>query len=75
MTDEILKEREIEYFVADWKLIPSTGGTFEVTVNGQLVFSKKTLRRHAEPGEVRAAILAVLDTLRPPGFRIPRDDD
>jgi len=25
---------------------------FEVTVDGKLVFSKKALRRHAEPGEV-----------------------
>jgi hypothetical protein len=25
---------------------------FEVTVDGQLVFSKKALNRHAEPGEV-----------------------
>jgi len=25
---------------------------FEVTVDGRLVFSKKTLGRHAEPGEV-----------------------
>jgi hypothetical protein len=29
---------------------------FEVTVNGKLVFSKKALRRHAEPGEVLKAI-------------------
>jgi hypothetical protein len=25
---------------------------FEVVVDGQLVFSKKKLRRHAEPGEI-----------------------
>jgi hypothetical protein len=25
---------------------------FEVTVNGQLVFSKKAIGRHAQPGEV-----------------------
>lgn len=34
------------------RLIQSAGGVFEVTVNGTLVFSKKALRRHAEPGEV-----------------------
>jgi selT/selW/selH-like putative selenoprotein len=33
-------------------MIPSGGGVFEVTVDGVLVFSKKALRRHAEPGEV-----------------------
>jgi selenoprotein W-related protein len=37
---------------ADIRLIPSSGGVFEVTVDGNLVFSKKALRRHAQPGEV-----------------------
>ena len=37
---------------AEVQLIPSSGGVFEVTVDGNLVFSKKALRRHAEPGEV-----------------------
>lgn len=73
MTDEILKERAIEYFVKSWTLIPSTGGVFEVTVNDELVFSKKQLKRHAEPGEVRAAIMKVLDTLRPADFVLPED--
>lgn len=36
----------------DTKMIPSSGGVFEVTADGKLVFSKKALRRHAEPGEV-----------------------
>jgi selenoprotein W-related protein len=36
----------------DTKMVPSSGGVFEVTVDGKLVFSKKALRRHAEPGEV-----------------------
>jgi selenoprotein W-related protein len=34
------------------RLIPSSGGVFEVNVDGELVFSKKASRRHAEPGEV-----------------------
>jgi selenoprotein W-related protein len=37
---------------ADVRLIPSSGGVFEVTLDGKLVFSKKASRRHAEPGEV-----------------------
>jgi selenoprotein W-related protein len=37
-------------------LIPSSGGAFEVTVNGKLVYSKKQNGRHAEPGEVRALV-------------------
>jgi selenoprotein W-related protein len=36
----------------DLKMIPSSGGVFEVTVDDRLVFSKKALGRHAEPGEV-----------------------
>ncbi|MCU0620137.1 MAG: Rdx family protein [Gemmatimonadales bacterium] len=38
------------------RLVPSSGGVFEVTVNGHLVFSKKQLGRHAAPGEVARAI-------------------
>jgi selT/selW/selH-like putative selenoprotein len=34
------------------KLIESSGGVFEVTMDGRLIFSKKALKRHAEPGEV-----------------------
>jgi selenoprotein W-related protein len=33
-------------------LVPSGGGAFEVAVDGDLVFSKRHLGRHAEPGEV-----------------------
>lgn len=74
MTEEILSERAIEYFIKDWKLIPSKGSVFEVTVNDELVYSKRQLKRHPEAGEVRAAILRVLDTLRPPGFVMPEKD-
>ena len=34
------------------KLIESSGGVFEVELDGRRVFSKKVLKRHAEPGEV-----------------------
>ena len=34
------------------QLLESSGGVFEVTVDGQLIYSKKSLKRHAEPGEV-----------------------
>jgi len=65
VTAEILGERELEYYVASWTLIPASHGVFEVEVNGELVFSKKALGRHAEPGEIRTAILAKLNQLRP----------
>ena len=38
------------------RLVPSSGGVFEVTVDGRLVFSKRALRRHAEPGEIMRLI-------------------
>jgi selT/selW/selH-like putative selenoprotein len=41
---------------AEVRLIEASGGLFEVAVDGQLVFSKKATRRHAEPGEVLKAI-------------------
>ena len=44
------------YPEADIKLIESSGGVFEVGVDGEPVFSKKKMRRHAAPGEVLNAI-------------------
>jgi selenoprotein W-related protein len=41
---------------ADIRLVQSSGGLFEVTVDGQLVFSKKSTGRHAKPGEVLQAV-------------------
>jgi selenoprotein W-related protein len=40
------------------KLVASSGGVFEVSVDGAGVFSKKALGRFPEPGEVLAAIRA-----------------
>jgi selenoprotein W-related protein len=34
------------------ELIESSGGVYEVVLDGDLVFSKRELGRHAEPGEV-----------------------
>jgi selenoprotein W-related protein len=34
------------------RLIQSSGGVFEVDVDGQRLFSKKATKRHAESGEV-----------------------
>ena len=35
--------------------MPASKGRFEVTLDGELIFSKAALGRHAEPGEVAAA--------------------
>jgi selenoprotein W-related protein len=48
--DELLKH--YEHIIEEIKLIPSDGGKFEVTVNGQLLYSKLLTHRHAGPGEV-----------------------
>ena len=48
--EELLKH--YEHLIEEVKLIPSDGGRFEVTVNGQLLFSKLATHRHAEPGEI-----------------------
>jgi selenoprotein W-related protein len=40
------------------KLIPSSGGVFEVTLDGAVVFSKKRVGRHAQPGEVVEVVRA-----------------
>ena len=50
LMDELLKH--YEHLVEEVKLIPSDDGKFEVTVNGQLLFSKLSTHRHAEPGEI-----------------------
>jgi selenoprotein W-related protein len=42
--------------ITSLKLIPAGGGCFEVSVNGDLVYSKLSTGRHAEPGEVVALI-------------------
>lgn len=34
-------------------LIPSHGGRFEVTVDGELLYSKLQTGRHVEPGELK----------------------
>ena len=50
MTTAILKDFEAE--ISGFTLVPSDGGKFEFSINGDLVFSKKELGRHAEPDEI-----------------------
>ncbi len=47
---------EFEHSISTLGLIPSRGGVFEVTVDGDLVYSKKATGRHAEYEEVAAPI-------------------
>ena len=47
---EVLNEFESQ--IESFNLVPSDGGRFEVTVNGDLVYSKLKTGRHVKPGEV-----------------------
>jgi selenoprotein W-related protein len=64
LTDEILKDRPTEVHIASWTLLPSKGGAYEFTVNGELLFSKKALGRHAEPGEINQILLDKITALQ-----------
>ncbi|MHB8466024.1 MAG: Rdx family protein [Acidimicrobiales bacterium] len=54
LTDELLQGWAP--IIAGIELIPSSKGRFEVTLDGELIFSKAALGRHAEPGEVTAVV-------------------
>ncbi len=68
-----MNEREIEYFVSSWQLVPGTGGVFDVWVNGELIFSKKEVGRHAEAGEIRSGILRIMETIKPANMEMAGD--
>jgi selenoprotein W-related protein len=50
LAEELLKN--YEHVIEEIQIVPSDGGRFEVTINGQLLYSKLEKHRHAEPGEV-----------------------
>ncbi len=58
LTAELLKEFESQ--IAELRIVPSSGGVFEVEVDGELIFSKRALGRHAYPGEVLNSLRAKL---------------
>ncbi len=43
------------------ELVPSAGGRFEVSVNGQLLYSKLQTKRHAQPGEVLGLVRKLVE--------------
>ena len=54
----------IQQFEADLEeltLIPSDGGTFEVVVDGTLLYSKLATGRHVQEGEIAGLVAAYRD--------------
>ena len=58
LTAEILKDYEAK--ITSLELIPSSGGAFEIEVDGELIFSKKELNRHPAAPEIKKLIKAKL---------------
>jgi len=54
VAEEILKAKKND--VKTLRLIPSSGGVFEVAAGGRTIFSKKQTGRRPEPGEVLNAL-------------------
>jgi selenoprotein W-related protein len=50
LADELLKD--YEHLIESVMLIPSDEGRFEVSANGQLIYSKLQTKRHADAGEI-----------------------
>ena len=46
--------------IARVTMLPSSGGRFEVRLDGELIFSKLALKRHCAPGEVHDLVAARL---------------
>lgn len=42
--------------IASLDLVPSSKGRFEVILDGELIFSKAALGRHAEPAEISGIV-------------------
>lgn len=59
MADELLSN--YQHIIKNLNLITGSRGAFEVRINDDLVFSKKTMqKRHAEPGEILAIFAEIL---------------
>lgn len=50
LTEELLTHHQ--FSIREFTLVPATGGVFELTLNGEVIFSKKELGRFPEDGEV-----------------------
>ena len=44
--------RDYQHVIAELRLITGSKGIFNVIVDGEMLYSKRSTGRHAEPGEV-----------------------
>lgn len=59
LASELLKN--YEHVIENVALVPSEGGRFEVSVNGNLIYSKLQTKRHAEAGEILGLIHKIVE--------------
>ncbi len=59
LAEELLKN--YEHVIEGITLVPSDEGRFEVSANGQLIYSKLKTKRHAEAGELLGLISKMVD--------------
>lgn len=52
--ESVLDEHKLK--ISELKIIPSTGGVFEISLGGKLLFSKTELGRFPEEGEAEEII-------------------
>jgi selT/selW/selH-like putative selenoprotein len=55
-----------QHVISELRLVTGSRGVFDVRVDGELVFSKHALGRHAKPGE----LLDILKALLPPDTEV-----
>ena len=46
--------------IAQLDMVPASGGLFEVSLDGEMLYSKASKGRHADPGEIAALFRARL---------------
>ncbi|WP_425387738.1 SelT/SelW/SelH family protein [Aneurinibacillus terranovensis] len=56
LMEELMQDDNFRFDIQEFVVIPSRGGVFEVSMDEQLIFSKKELDRFPRAGEVSAAI-------------------
>ena len=56
LAERLLDEHKED--ISELKLIPGAGGEYEVKLDSEIVYSKKTNRRHPKKDEIEAAIRA-----------------